>query len=148
MQPATVLDEIDTAEDAVVRLLMAMGRRFRARSEGDSVDPSQAAVLYSLACRGAMRLGDLAESLRLDASTVSRHVHQLDDQGLVHRIPDPADRRASIVDVTEPGRAALRLTFDQRRSVLTDALAQWSAADRDRLRHDIVRLLAALEESS
>lgn len=150
MQPAVLhsssadAGEVPTAEDAVLRFVMAMGRRFRAKIDGDTVDPSQAAILYSLSCRGAMRLGDLAESMRLDASTVSRHVQALGDHGLVRRDPDPADGRASIIDVTDDGRTALRLTFDQRRAFVTEAMADWSDDDRDRLRHDILRLTADL----
>jgi DNA-binding MarR family transcriptional regulator len=137
-------EEALTAEEAVLRFVMAMGRRFRARVDGDAVDPSQAAILYSLWCRGAMRLGDLAESMRLDASTVSRHVQQLGDRGLIRRDPDPADGRASIVDVTDDGRDALRLTFDQRREFVTEAMSTWSPDERDRLRDDILRLTADL----
>jgi DNA-binding MarR family transcriptional regulator len=91
-----------------------------------------------------MRLGDLAESMRLDASTVSRHVQQLGDRGLIRRDPDPADGRASIVDVTDDGRDALRLTFDQRREFVTEAMSTWSPDERDRLRDDILRLTADL----
>lgn len=136
--------EAPSAEDAVLRFVMAMGRRFRARIDGDTVDPSQAAILHTLSCRGSMRLGDLAETMRLDASTVSRHVHQLGENGLVRRDPDPADGRASIVDVTDDGRAALALTFDQRRAFVTDAMSGWSDDDRERLRDDILRLTADL----
>jgi len=141
MAPST---EVPSAEDAVLRFVMAMGRRMRARIDGDMVDPSQAAILHTLSCRGAMRLGDLAESMRLDASTVSRHVHQLGENGLVRRDPDPADGRASIVDVTDDGRTALAKTFDQRRAFVTEAMSTWSADDRERLRDDIQRLTAGL----
>lgn len=151
MQRASTAAEVplaapSTAEDAVIRFVMAMGRRFRARIDGDVVDPSQGAILYTLSCRGAMRLGDLAESMRLDASTVSRHVQQLGDHDLVQRVPDPADGRASIVDVTEAGRTALASTFAQRRAFLTEALTDWSDDDRARLRDDIVRLTSDLGE--
>lgn len=129
-----------------MRLMMAIGRRFRTRVDGDTVDPSQAALLYSLSCHGAMRLGDLAETMKLDASTVSRHVQQLGDHGLIRRDPDPADGRASIIDLSDAGRDALRLTFDQRRAFLTTALAGWSEADRQRLHDDIARLTADLAD--
>lgn len=146
MQQPTV-QEATTAEDAVLRLVMAMGRRFRMRIDGDTVDPSQAAILYSLSCRGSVRVGDLAESMRLDASTVSRHVHQLQEQGLIRRDQDPADGRASIVDVTDEGRTALRATFDQRRAFVAEAMADWVPDDRDRLRDDLVRLTTDLGDA-
>jgi DNA-binding MarR family transcriptional regulator len=146
MQRVTV-QETASAEEAVLRLVMAMGRRFRMRIEGDAVDPSQAAILYSLSCRGAMRVGDLAESMRLDASTVSRHVHQLQEHGLIRRDQDPADGRASIVDITDEGRTALRATFDRRRAFVTEALSDWTPDDRQRLRDDLLRLTADLGDA-
>lgn len=146
MQRVTALESA-TAEEAVLRLVMEMSRRFRARADGDAVDPSQAAILYSLSCRSAMRVGDLAEAMRLDASTVSRHVHQLEERGLLRREPDPADGRASIVDVTAEGRTALRVTLEQRRALVTEAIAGWAPEDRDCLRDDLVRLTADLGEA-
>lgn len=141
MQAEASTTEITVAEDAVLRLTMAVGRRFRTRHEDDPVDPSQAAALYALKCHGAMRLGDLAEVMRLDASTVSRHVQQLGDRGLIERVPDPVDGRARIIDLSPAGLDALRITFDQRRAVLAASLEGWSPADRDRLRDDLVRLI-------
>jgi DNA-binding MarR family transcriptional regulator len=144
MQPAAVSAEVPTTEDAVLRLVMAMGRRFRARVDGDAVDPSQAGVLYTLKSQGPMRLGDLAEAMRLDASTVSRHVQQLADRGLIERDPDPEDGRARIIAISDAGREGLRCTFDLRRTVITQAMADWTEAERERLRDDLVRLTGSL----
>jgi len=146
MQRASAPTESTTAEDAVVRLMMAMGRRFRARIDGDTVDPSQAAILYVLKSQGAMRLGDLAEAMRLDASTVSRHVQQLGDRGLIDRDPDPEDGRARIIAISDAGLAGLKHTFDQRRAFITAAMSGWTDAERERLRDDIVRLTGSLDD--
>lgn len=146
MQPASVAAEATTAEDAVLRLTMAIGRRFRTRHDDDPVDPSQAAILYALKCHGAMRLGDLADTMRLDASTVSRHVQQLGDKGLIDRDPDPEDGRARIIAISASGMTALKHTFDQRRAFILEAMADWSDADRERLRDAIVRLTKDLGE--
>jgi DNA-binding MarR family transcriptional regulator len=147
MQPGAIVAETTSAEDAVVALVLAVGRRFRARVDGDSVEPSQASLLYVLTTHGAMRLGDLAETLRLDASTVSRHVHQLGERGLIDREPDPEDGRARIIAISPAGRAALTHTFDQRRAFITEAMSDWSCADRDRLRDDVLRLTHQLPET-
>ena len=137
-----------TAEDALLHLMLAMGRRFRSRIDGDTVDPSQAALLYALKCHGAMRLGDIAEAVQLDASTVSRHVQQLGDRGFIDREPDPVDGRARIIALSDAGAASLKKTFDQRRAFITAALAEWDDADRDRLRRDLTRLTASLGAAS
>lgn len=136
--------DAQTAEDAILQISLAVGRRLRARLEGDPIEWSQATLLFTLKHRGALRLGDLAESLRLDASTVSRHVQQLAERDFISREPDPEDGRACILAITDTGMDALKTTFDQRRSVLTAAMAEWNEADRDRLRHDLVRLTASL----
>lgn len=133
-----------SAEDAILQLSLAVGRRLRARLEGDLVEWSQATLLFTLKRQGALRLGDLAESLRLDASTVSRHVHQLAEREFISRETDPGDGRACILAITDDGVDALKRTFDQRRSILTEAMADWDGADRDRLREDLVRLTASL----
>jgi len=124
----------------VLRLAMAIGRRFRVRHDGDTVDPSQASILFALKSHGAMRLGDLAETMRLDASTVSRHVQQLGDKELIDRDPDPEDGRARIIAISAGGVAALKQTFDRRRAFITEAMSDWSDTDRDRFHDDLVRL--------
>ncbi|MEV7395580.1 MarR family transcriptional regulator [Aeromicrobium sp. NPDC092404] len=136
------------AEDALMHLMLALGRRFRARADGDAVDPSQAALLYTLKCHGAMRLGDIAEVMQLDASTVSRHVQQLGDRDLIEREPDPVDGRARIIALSAAGAATLKQTFDQRRAFIAAALVDWNDAERDRLSHDLTRLTATLGATS
>jgi DNA-binding MarR family transcriptional regulator len=137
-------DEPKTAEDALAQLMMTVGRRFRARLDGDTIDPSQAALLYTLKCRGAMRLSDIADAMKLDASTVSRHVQQLGDREFIERGPDPEDGRASIISLTDEGRSGLKFSFEQRRAILAEALADWNDQDREQLRIQLSRLATAL----
>jgi DNA-binding MarR family transcriptional regulator len=146
MQTDAIATEATTAEDAVVRLMMAMGRRFRARLDGDTVDPAQASLLYTLKVHGPLRLGDIADTMKLDASTVSRHVQQLGDHGLIERELDPEDARARIIVLTAAGRASLKNTFDQRRAFVSEAMADWSDEERERLRDDLTRLTQHLPD--
>lgn len=146
MQPASGVVEKPPAEDVVLRMMLAMNRRFRARVDGDVVDHSQAGVLHALTTKGPIRLGDLAEAMHLDASTVSRHVQQLCDRGLIERGPDPEDGRARIIAISDAGRDGLRCSFDLRRAVITEAMADWTDEDRDRLRDDLLRLDESLSE--
>jgi DNA-binding MarR family transcriptional regulator len=142
--PETV--DVTTAEDAVLRLTMAVGRRFRSRLDGDSVDPAQASLLYTLKIHGSMRLGDLAEAMKLDASTVSRHVQQLSDRGQIEREHDPEDARARIIVLTDAGRTSLKHTFDQRRAIIAEAMTDWTDTEREDLRDVLVRLTSLLPD--
>src|SRR3954471_343507 len=116
----------ETAEDAVMSLMMALGRRLRQRQPGDAIDYSAFPLLKLLSHQGPMRLSALAAVIGLDASTVSRHARQLEDRGLIERTGDPDDRRASRVTVSEHGNQCLAQAFETRRHLITDALDGWT----------------------
>jgi DNA-binding MarR family transcriptional regulator len=134
----------DTAEDALMSLMMALGRQMRQRQPGDEVDYSAFPILKLLSHQGPMRLSALAGVLGLDASTVSRHARQLEDRGLLERTGDPDDGRASRVAVSELGDAALARGFETRRALITSALDGWSDAERETLRTLLHRLVQDL----
>src|SRR4029079_6426222 len=60
-------------------------------------------VLGVLLERGPQRVGEIAQALGTDPSTVSRKVAALVDAGLVERRVDPADGRAHLLAGTTAG---------------------------------------------
>jgi DNA-binding MarR family transcriptional regulator len=134
----------ETAEDAVMSLMMALGRRLRQRQPGDELDYSAFPILKLLTHQGPMRLSALAQVLGLDASTVSRHARQLEDRGLLERAGDPDDGRASRVAVSQDGTASLARAFDTRRQMVGSALDGWTEDERDALRTLLHRLVRTL----
>jgi DNA-binding MarR family transcriptional regulator len=134
----------ETAEDALLSLMMAMGRRLRQRQPGDVIDYSAFPILKLLTHQGPMRLSNVAGVLGLDASTVSRHVRQLEERGLLERTGDPDDGRASRVAVSEHGSTCLAQGFDTRRHLITNALDGFTEADRESLRGLLHRLVENL----
>jgi DNA-binding MarR family transcriptional regulator len=138
------------ATERVVGSLFSVVHRMKSAPVDDGAERGSLPVLYLLR-NGPSRASDLANHLNLDLSTVSRHVTSLHRQGLVDRSPDPADGRASLLQVTEQGEAVLRHAMDQRRALLTAALSSWTAAERAtlatllaRLDDDLVTAIAAL----
>lgn len=140
MQLFDPVHEPATAEDALAVLLMTLGRRMRMRNRDDLVDPAQMPLLFALACRDDARLSDIAQSLHLDASTVSRHVKQLLGKGLIESITDPVDGRARLVRISKAGRKVLTTTIEHRRLIVNEALTDWPEADRTTLRDLLNRL--------
>jgi len=59
----------------------------------------------------------LAERIGLSKQAVQQFLDQLESHGLVHREPDPADRRAKLVRITEAGLVALELRRDTERQL-------------------------------
>jgi DNA-binding MarR family transcriptional regulator len=134
----------DTAEDALMSLMMALGRRLRQKQPGDAIDYSAFPILKLLTHQGPMRLSALAQVLGLDASTVSRHARQLEDKGLLERTDDPDDRRASRVAVSERGQDCMAKVFETRRELITHSLDGLSGTERDTLRDLLARLVQNL----
>lgn len=97
-------------------------------------------VLCRIADRGPLRLSELALTMALDPSTVSRHVRQLERQGLAERASDPSDARAVMLAPTAAGREVLERVRGARREHMEQVLARWPADDRK----ELARLLARL----
>jgi DNA-binding MarR family transcriptional regulator len=77
-----------------------------------------AAVLEHLALAGPLTIGETASHLRRAQSVVSEIVSHLEQQGLLEREADPADRRRTLIWLTPAGHAALR----RHRQVLSEDL--------------------------
>jgi len=140
--------EPETAEDALSALLMTLGRRMRMRNHDDLVDPAQMPLLFALSRRRAVRLSDIAQLTHLDASTVSRHVKQLLDKGLIVSSPDPEDGRARLVEISDEGSKVLNCTIEHRRRIVAESLTEWSVEDRESLRLQLNRLTESFQTST
>ncbi|ASW57341.1 hypothetical protein CIK06_01300 [Plantactinospora sp. KBS50] len=90
---------------------------------------------------------ELAVVAGLDPSTVSRAVAALVADGLVERHPDPADRRASVLVLTETGRAALAAAQRWYGDLLDRALAGWRPEEIDNLTRALHRLTTDIHQA-
>lgn len=107
---------------------------------GVPVHSSTAALLGPIESAGAIRLTALAGCFQVDASVISRQVAELQKTGLVQRVPDPEDGRASLISLTDEGRAQLDRYRDLRTEWFRKALADWTDADAVTLSTLITRL--------
>ena len=72
---------------------------------------------------------DLAAECSLDPSTISRAVAALVRAGLVRRTADPADGRASVLELTPLGRRKLTDVVHSYDDLLAEALRDWTAPE-------------------
>ncbi|TQM29204.1 MarR family winged helix-turn-helix transcriptional regulator [Nocardia bhagyanarayanae] len=121
---------IDTIAVQLTRLQRIRDRTALQIRTTDGVDPAVFAVLFRLLCDGPMRSGALAEAVYSDASTVSRQVAQLVERELVRRTADPADGRATVLEVTERGREVAERIRRRRHDNLTLVMADWTPDNR------------------
>ncbi|WP_226082322.1 MarR family winged helix-turn-helix transcriptional regulator [Mycetocola spongiae] len=100
-----------------------------ARESGVDVETTDIPCLFALARVSRLRPGDLAHELRLTASSMSKQLARLAAAGLVVRLPDPEDARASLVSLTPAGvSVAERLSAGGDR-MIAEILAEWSEPD-------------------
>ena len=114
--------------DVVLRRDPPAVRRRSAVGQPEGPAPEDLAAPRPARARGLDAVADLADFAGLDASTVSRHVRALEDDGLVARDTDPDDRRAASVRITDRGRAFVREALQLRARIIADATADWSDA--------------------
>ncbi len=83
-------------------------------------------LLFPLCRVGALRQGALADLVHADRSTISRHVTALVEQGLVRRVADESDGRASVLVITDAGRVQLDRLRAEREAYLRQVTAGWT----------------------
>ena len=90
------------------------------------------------------RVNDLAAALSITVGGVSQAVDRIEARGLLERVPNPANRRSSLLELTAAGSEAL----DSASTVFDDELATWfaeplGAAGAARFAKDLSTLRAA-----
>lgn len=68
---------------------------------------TQLSLLMVVNARESVRIGELADALVTDSTTVSRTIKPLIRGGLISETPDNRDRRVKVITVTDAGRTAL-----------------------------------------
>ena len=93
---------------------------------------------------GALRIGDLAQALRITVGGTSKLADRIERAGLIRREPDPHDRRASRVALTEPGRRTLAAAVETYEAELASVLDATLSGKEQSTMHDLVtRVLTA-----
>jgi len=143
-------EELRTADDVgsqlirIVRLVERVQTQYHAEHP-DAVDRATYRLLVHLVKDGARRAGAVAVTLHLDPSTVSRQVAQLVRLGLVERVADPADGRATLLVATAEGHRVFDENRQMRNRRIAALMADWSADDRRTLARLLTRFTEAFE---
>ncbi|MDO5696892.1 MAG: MarR family transcriptional regulator [Dermatophilus congolensis] len=132
------------APDSLGDLFLAVSRLLRRdyldALEPHGITPHQGRALRVVVDRGPLRLGMLAEALRVAPRSVTDVVDALETAGLVRRFPDPDDRRAIAVEATDAGRATAEAAGRLRREHADGFFGSLTDADR----RELARLLRSL----
>jgi DNA-binding MarR family transcriptional regulator len=136
-----------TPEQVGERYLAVHQRMFRAVNDemaGCGLSMARTKVLRRLCEQGPTRQSVLAADFALSPHSITDIVDGLERLGLAERRPDPVDRRAKLVAITDAGRIALDAANATWERLLTQIFGSLSQADRETL----LRLLGSLDEAA
>ncbi|MBY8976638.1 MarR family transcriptional regulator [Rhodobacteraceae bacterium NNCM2] len=114
---------------------------FDARAQEMGLTRAQWRVLVHLAGREGLNQKRLAEILELDTVTLGRHIDRLERDGWLERRPDPADRRAWRLYLTEACRPAL----SQMEGLATETMAKAMQGISEAEQADFLRVLTRIK---
>jgi DNA-binding MarR family transcriptional regulator len=133
-----VTDPRDTAGDETLpEAFWSVARRLREMSQETlapwDITPSHLRALRALKRHGMMRLSELSDHLHIAPRSTTEVVDALESRGLVQRRPDPGDRRATLVEVTEHGASVLDAIRAARGTETERVFGRLSQTDRAHL---------------
>ena len=128
---------------ALVKTVLAF-KHVGPRAEG--CDPVAYPLLFPL-LDGPRRVGDLAECVRTDVTAVSRYGSALVAAGLASKTPDPDDRRAQLLALTDAGRALAADIRAYRADRFSRALRDWTPEEIADLLGHLSRLRGDLNQA-
>ena len=108
------------------------------------------ASIYSMLARllvligkseGGVRQKDLLEKVHIGAPAMSELINKLEDDGYIVRTVDPADRRATLLSLTEKGAARAAEVEDERALRFKSAFAALSDEEKEALSAILDKLL-------
>jgi DNA-binding MarR family transcriptional regulator len=145
--PVDHRDADTTADDTLSDAVRSVARRLRQASLASlarwDVTPSQFRALRALMRSGAagLRPSELAGDLRIAPRSTTEVLDDLADKGLIERRPDPQDRRATLVALTERGAelgARIRAASGSETERVFDRLDPVDRAELARILHQLM----------
>ena len=90
-------------------------------------------TLDTLLAEGPLRVSQLAEREAISQPGMTTLIDRLEAAGQAERIPDPSDRRATLVRITDLGRKVLAARQADRTAALVAELERLDATDKQAL---------------
>jgi DNA-binding MarR family transcriptional regulator len=119
-----------------------------AEPELSKLSVPRAAVLAAVvdAAPERVRMGDLSSTLRVTARNITTIVDALEREGLLVRKPDPTDRRAILLELTEKGHAHVEHIHALQRELSERVFAPLNRHERSALHALLTRLASHLAQ--
>ena len=125
-----------------------LSKRFDQRSKSLGLTRAQCQVLAYLVYHEGINQARLAELLELEPITVARLIDRMAHADWVERRPDPQDRRAWRLFISEKAKPMFAGMIEVGKQVRAEALSGFSAAEGDQLMALLLRARRNLSEKA
>ena len=105
-----------------------------------SLRATQFSILYRLARHGPLTVGELAESMAMDRTTLSSNLKPLERDGLLEMVPGE-DRRVRKVVITEDGLSRYQVAFPLWQAVQQEFEDSYGHKRAESLRNSLRKVL-------
>ena len=125
------------SSDELIRQMqrvLALYRRTNASGEESNGHHGTGRILSKLVHQGdGISQAALAEKLNIRPQSLSEAINKLEERGLICRLPNPQDKRGTLVYLTEEGRQREAEMAERRRQTADSLLSGLDEADRQAL---------------
>lgn len=137
----------ETTANSVADLVSELSRRMRRQVmvtlDVPGLTPGRMRALRALLhAESPMRIGELATRLSMAPRSATTVIDDLAEMGLVQRVLDPDDRRATLIQVTDDGERLHADAETARRRVAEEILRALSHSELETL-HDLLNRVTA-----
>jgi len=145
---AISLDSATRLSTELVRVMkLFQSMRQHAPKLHPGVEPASYPILFNL-IEEPRRVSLLADCIHSDVSTVSRQVTLLVSHGLLEKVADPLDGRASMVSLSAEGKDLVERLKAGRGEWFRQMLHDWEPAEADAFNDQLDRFAKSFEASS
>jgi DNA-binding MarR family transcriptional regulator len=147
------LPGVDLTVEAIVNRIQHLTKRFKAQMEETLADHGLSQgdfqVLCSLEWSGPpyrSTPGKLAKRSDLSSGAMTNRLDGLERAGLIRRLPDPDDRRGTVVEVTDEGRKAWEVALGAQAAKESLVASALDEREKEQLNGLLRRLVLAFED--
>ncbi len=134
---------------ALIDLVSIMNRSDRDKkmiaNAGVNLEAAAFRVFVGIAHLGPTSVGELADMMGRNYSSVSRQIDKLETSGLVHTYSSSSDSRIRVSELTKHGEEINAMISLARERNMRDALTDWTPAERKDLLLNLRRLFESLQ---
>lgn len=142
--PASVPDAVQLMEQFRA-IAHASHNRTNARMNAAGLSLARFRVLQALASGGRLRMNELSAALGVVPRTVTTIIDALENDRMVARLADPADRRATLLEITGEGLRQLGRLRALHDAAAAEPFEVLTPAEKQQLARLLARLQAAAD---